>query len=147
MISSVARINTDDNALIEFNAPRRVGAAEETVGRNVKELLARAASPLKCLVGNESQSDHDLLIEAAVGAIKREDKERAEQFVRYSLDLKETAQAHGILGELRLTQNDEAGALDEWQAALTLNPDHFHTLVNLGKLYLTKQDAAKAAPY
>jgi spermidine synthase len=146
-LSAIAKINTDDNALIEFNAPRRVGTAEETVERNVKELLGRAASPLKYITGNQSLSDNDVLIEAAIGAIKRDDKARAEQFVRYALDLKETAQAHGILGELRSVQNDEAGALEEWQAALTLDPNHFHTLVNLGKLYLTKQDAAKAAPY
>jgi spermidine synthase len=146
-ISAIAKINTDDNALIEFNAPRRVGAAEETVERNVKELLSRTASPIKYISGNHSQSDVDLLTESAIGAIKRNDKERAEQFVRYSLDLKETAQGHSVLGELRFAQNDDAGALDEWQAALTLNPNHFYTLVNLGKFYLTKQQAAKAAPY
>jgi spermidine synthase len=146
-ISATAKINTDDNALIEFNAPRRVGAPEETVERNLQELLARAASPLKYISGNTSQSDTNLLIEAALGAIKRNDKARAEQFVRYSLDLNESAQAHSVLGELRFAQNDEAGALDEWQAALTLDPNHFHTLVNLGKFYLTKQEAVKAQPY
>jgi spermidine synthase len=146
-ISATAKINTDDNALIEFNAPRRVGAPEETVERNLKELLARAASPLKYVSGSVSQSSANLLIEAALGAIKRDDKARAEQFVRYSLDANESAQAHSVLGELRFAQNDEAGALDEWQAALTLEPNHFHTLVNLGKFYLTKQEAVKAQPY
>ncbi|MBI3652374.1 MAG: fused MFS/spermidine synthase [Acidobacteria bacterium] len=146
-ISAVAKINTDDNALIEFNAPRRVGAAEETVATNLKELLARTASPLKYISGNDSPSDNDVLIEAAIGAVKRDDKERAEQFVRYALEMKETAQAHGILGELRAAQNDEAGALEEWQAALVLDPYHFHSLINLGKLYLTRQEAATAVPY
>jgi spermidine synthase len=146
-ISAVAKINTDDNALIEFNAPRRVGTAEETVERNLKELLSRTVSPLKYISDNISQSDTNLLAEVALGAIKRNDKERAEQFITYSLDLDETAQAHSVLGELRFAQNNEAGALDEWQAALTLDPNHFHTLINLGKLYLTKQEAIKAVPY
>jgi spermidine synthase len=146
-ISAIAKINTDDNALIEFNAPRRVGTTEETVGRNLQELLSRTASPLKYVSGNPSQSDANLLIEAALGAIRRNDKERAGQFISYSLDLNESAQARSVLGELRFAQNDEAGAFEEWQAALTLDPNHFHTLINLGKLYLTKQEAVKAVPY
>jgi Tfp pilus assembly protein PilF len=151
-VSSLARgmeLNTDDNALIEFNAPRRVGTAEETVERNVKQLLAYATSPLGYLDGKSTvaASDADLLTDAALGAVKRDDRDRAEQFVNYSLELAETAQAHSMLGELRFARGDEAAAVDEWEAALTLDPKHFYTLTNLGKLYLTKQDAPRAASY
>ena len=37
--SGGAALNTDNNALIEFNAPRRVGAAGETVEQNRRQLL------------------------------------------------------------------------------------------------------------
>jgi spermidine synthase len=147
-LSAGAKLNTDDNALIEFNAPRRVGTAEETVVRNLKQLLAYAASPLDYLDGSKSFSGSEvgLLTQAALGAAKRDDRERAEQFVNYSLQFSENAQAHGILGELKQSRGDEAGAIESWETALTLDPNHFFTLIDLGKLYLTKQDLPRSIP-
>ncbi|MEK6286778.1 MAG: fused MFS/spermidine synthase [Acidobacteriota bacterium] len=148
-LSEGARLNTDDNALIEFSAPRRVGTSEETVVRNLKQLLAHAASPLKYLDGNKSSvgSEAEILTEAALGSVKREDRDRAEQFVSYALEFGQTAQALDILGELRQARGDEAGAIESWQTALALDPNHFFTLIDLGKVYLTKQDAPRAVPY
>lgn len=148
-LANGAPLNTDNNALIEFNAPRRVGTAEETVERNVKQLLSYATSPLRYLDGKSAlpSDDADLLTEAALGAVKREDRARAEQFVNYSLELADTAQAHSMLGELRAARGDESAAIDEWQTALTLDPKHFYTLINLAKLYMSKQDTARAVPY
>ncbi|MFY9556312.1 MAG: fused MFS/spermidine synthase [Blastocatellia bacterium] len=148
-LSRGANLNTDDNALIEFNAPRRVGTAEETVVRNLKQLLAFAASPMDYLDGANSflSGEAMLLTEAALGAVKRNDRDRAEQFVTYSLDFAQSAQAHGILGELRQARGDESGAIESWQTALALNPNHFFTLIDLGKLYLTRQDVTRSVPY
>src|SRR5262249_51948215 len=110
-LSAGAKLNTDDNALIEFNAPRRGGTAEETVVRNLKQLLAYASSPLDYLDGSKSSpgSEVALLTQAALGAVKRDDRERAEQFANYSLQFSDSAQAHGILGELKQSRGDEAG--------------------------------------
>ena len=148
-LSTGARLNTDDNALIEFNAPRRVGTAEETVARNVKQLLAYAVSPLNYVDrGNGlTRGEIEILTEAALEAVRRDDRERAEQFVTYSLEFGETAQARGILGELRLARGDEAGAVEAWETALVLDPNHFFTLIDLGKLYLTQQDLPRSVPY
>jgi len=161
-----APINTDNNALIEFNAPRRVGTAEETVERNVKALLSYAASPATHIAENDTVSGYatyamlpsfggktrvsgaaGFLLETALGAVRRSDFGRAEQLLNYSLDLEETAQARSVMGELRLAQKDESAAVEEWNRALAVDPGHFYTLVNLGKLHLMKQDAARAAPY
>jgi spermidine synthase len=142
-----SKLNTDDNALIEFNAPRRVGSAEETVEQNVKQLLASAASPLPYLSGDMPKGEADFLVETALGAIKRDDQGRAEQFARYSLNLTESAQAHGVLGEILSARGDDAAALDEWQAALVLDPKNFYALIDIGKYYLSKQDAPRAAGY
>ncbi|HXU08509.1 MAG TPA: fused MFS/spermidine synthase, partial [Blastocatellia bacterium] len=147
-LSAGVRLNTDDNALIEFNAPRRVGTAEETVVRNLKQLLSYSASPMNYLDrGTGLRGESEFLTEAALDAIKRNDRERAEQFVSYSLEFGETAQAHDILGELRLARGDEAGAIDAWQTALSLDPNHFYSLIDMGKLYLTKQDLPRSIPY
>jgi spermidine synthase len=148
-LSAGALLNTDDNALIEFNAPRRVGTAEETIENNVKQLLAHATSPLPYLDGQSSfaRGEADLLVEAALGAVKRDDRDRAEQFVSYSLELADNAQAHSMLGELRFARHDEAGAIEAWETALALDPNHFYTLINLGKLYLTRQDIQHSASY
>ncbi len=144
-----AMLNTDDNALIEFNAPRRVGTAEETVQLNVNQLLAHAASPLPYVDAGLSgtRDESGLLVKAALGAMKRDDRARAEQFTRYSLDMEESADANGIMGELRMARGDESAAIEAWQAALQLDPNHFYSLINLGKLYLTKQDTPRAAGY
>jgi tetratricopeptide (TPR) repeat protein len=148
-LTNGAHLNTDNNALIEFNAPRRVGTSEETVERNVKQLLAQAVSPLAYLENRSAfaPSDADLLTQAALGAVKRDDHARAEQFVNYSLQLADTAQANGMLGELRAARGDESGAIEAWETALTLDPKHFFSLINIGKLYLTKQDISRAIPY
>lgn len=148
-LAAGARLNTDDNALIEFNAPRRVGTAEETVVRNLKQLISYAGSPLNYLDRGTSfpRGEAELLTEAALQAVKRNDRERAEQFVTYSLEFGETAQAHDILGELRQARGDEAGAIEAWQTALAIDPNHFFTLIDLGKLYLTKQDLPRSIPY
>ena len=148
-LSAGAKLNTDDNALIEFNAPRRVGTTEETVARNLKQLLAYAASPVPYLDGSTAfaGAQAGLLTEAALGAAKRSDEARAEQFARYSLESAETAQAYDVLGELQAARGDEAGAIQSWQAALQLDPNHFFALIDLGKAFLTKQDLARSAPY
>jgi spermidine synthase len=148
-LSAGARLNTDDNALIEFNAPRRVGTSEETVARNLKQLLAHAASPLSYIDRGKSftRGEAELMTEAALEAVRRNDKDRAEQFVNYSLEYGETAQAHDILGELRQARGDEAGAVESWHTALAIDPNHFFTLIDLGKLYLTKQDLSRSVPY
>lgn len=148
-LSAGARLNTDDNALIEFNAPRRVGTTEETVARNLKQLIAYAASPLSYIDRGKGfpPGEAELLTEAALEAVRRNDRDRAEQFVTYSLEFWETAQAHDILGELRQARGDEAGAVEAWQTALAIDPNHFFTLIDLGKLYLTKQDLPRSVPY
>ncbi|MEN3333052.1 MAG: spermidine synthase [Blastocatellia bacterium] len=148
-LTNGAKLNTDNNALIEFNAPRRVGTTEETVERNVRQLLAQAVSPLVYLEGKSSfaSSDAELLTQAALGAVKRDDHARAEQFVNYSLELADTPQANSMLGELRAVRGDEAGAIEAWETALALDPKHFYSLLNLGKLYLTKQDMPRAVPF
>lgn len=148
-LSAGARLNTDNNALIEFNAPRRVGTADETVARNLKQLLAHAASPLNYIDRGDgfTRSDAELLTEAALEAVKRDDRQRAEQLVTYSLEYDESAQAQGILGELRLARGDEAGAIEAWETALALDPNYFFALIDLGKLYLTRQDLARSVPY
>src|SRR5215471_13336063 len=115
--SAGAELNTDDNALIEFRAPRRVGIDEDTVNHNVRELLAHTASPLPYISGDfiddppgppikvsepvDSSGPETFLLDAALGSVKRDDLGRAEQFVSYSLALKESARAHGIIGEIR----------------------------------------------
>ncbi len=143
--ASNAPLNTDDNALIEFNAPRRVGLDEETVQRNVAALLDEAAAPSRYIKGGGDEAG--FLLESALGAIKRNDTARAEQLVNYSLELSQTARARSVLGELRFARNDETGAIEAWQQALAINPAHYYTLINLGKLYLTKQDLARASSY
>ena len=144
-----AEINSDDNALIEFNAPRRVGIHRETVQENVRKLLSCSASPLSYLASGPAltSGQADLLIEAALSAIARNDLGRAEQFVGYSMALAETARAHSVLGELKLAWGDQRGALETWLTALALDPNHFYTLIDLGKLYLTQKDSVQAALY
>lgn len=144
-----APINTDNNALIEFSAPRRVGTAEETVLRNVSELLAHAASPIKYMTGiaPHKLGQAELMAETGLCAVRRSDHGRAEQFVSYSLALTETPTGFGMLGELQMARKDESAAMESWKRALALNPDHFYSLINMGKLYLTRQDTPRATPY
>jgi spermidine synthase len=144
-----AQVNTDNNALIEFNAPRRVGTAEETVERNRKQLVGVACSPLAYVdLGDVSdKSKASLLVDAALSAARRDDRDRAEQFVTYSLEFGDSATAHTMLGEFRLARGDDASAIESWKTALALDPANFYALINLGKYYLTKQDLEHSIPY
>lgn len=160
-------LNTDDNALIEFSAPRRVGISGDTVSANVKQLLAFAGSPLPYIDGDPSSEPPPVsgdpfkvpdppqedtgpagfLLDAALSAIERDDVGRAEQLTKYSLDMKETARGHSIEGEILSARGQDDSSLNEWQTALAMNPDHFYTLLDMGKYYLKKNDAPTAASY
>lgn len=155
-----APLNTDDNALIEFRAPRRVGTADQTVEANLKELLASAERWGRPPLMRDSSPEHgfftirsdergtaNFLLDAAVAAITRDDARRAEQFVRYSIDLFESARAYSLLGELHNAKGEGELAMEQWARALALDPHHFHTLINLGKVHLTKQEIERAVPY
>ena len=162
-MTDTSKLNTDDNALIEFNAPRRIGMDEDTVKRNVNELLAYTASPLAYLdgtIGAEPRPHNfltiepiqvttppEFLLDAAVSAIRREDTARAEQLVQYSLGMSDTARGHSIEGEILSSRGNDSEALDEWQQALSLDSAHAFTLMDLGRYYLQKQDIATAASY
>lgn len=156
--STGAPINTDDNALIEFSAPRLVGVGQETIEQNLDELIEYAAGsghhfdhgfdadPLIVLQA-DARARAEFLSEAALGAIRRNDTRRAEHFCRYSLQIAQTAQARSILGEIMLSRGDQRAALEEWNRALGLDPNHFYTLINLGKLYLMRGDLELAAAH
>src|SRR5262249_5020180 len=161
--SAGAELNTDDNALIEFRAPRRVGIDEDTVNHNVRELLARTASPLPYVSGDftddpppgpfelsepdDPAGPDSFLLDAALGAIKRDDLGRAEQFVSYSMSIKDSARAHDIIGEIRSARGDDDGALSAWLQALDIDQNHFYALVDLGRHYLKKQEISRAVPF
>jgi tetratricopeptide (TPR) repeat protein len=87
------------------------------------------------------------LLDAALSAIKRDDKVRAEQFASFSLELLETAQGYSILGEISNSRDEDERALEYWSRALRLEPNHYFTLIDLGKFYLTKQDIGRAVEY
>jgi len=162
-LAAGAELNTDDNALIEFRAPRRVGIDEDTVNHNVRELLARTTSPLPYISGDylddpppgpfrladpkDPGGPDSFLLDAALGAIKRDDLGRAEQFVSYSLAITESARAHGIIGEIRSARGDDDSALAEWLHALDIDQNHLYTLLDLGKHYLKKQEISRAVPF
>src|SRR5262249_7452091 len=162
-LAAGAELNTDDNALIEFRAPRRVGIDEDTVNHNVRELLARTTSPLPYISGDYLDDPppgpfrladpkvpggpDSFLLDAALGAIKRDDLGRAEQFVSYSLAITESARAHGIIGEIRSARGDDDSALAEWLHALDIDQNHLYTLLDLGKHYLKKQEINRAVPF
>src|SRR5262249_19696904 len=40
-----------------------------------------------------------------------------------------------------------SGAAEAWQTALAIDPKHFFSLINLGKMYLSKQDTSRAVPF
>jgi tetratricopeptide (TPR) repeat protein len=103
--------------------------------------------PLLTGIDPEHRSTAELLIDMALGAIKRDDARRAEQFVDYSLGLLQTARAYSVRGEISLTRANPKAALESWEHALGLEPGHFYTLINLGKYYLQQQEAEKAAEY
>jgi spermidine synthase len=159
-----AQLNTDDNALIEFNAPRRVGTSDETVQRNLAALLEYATSPVPYF-GGESFGDPEdarqsiyangrgprdtaeFLLDVSLGAIKHGDLTRAEDFCNYSIELADSARAHSIIGEIKLARGDARRALDQWRLALEMDEHHYYTLINLGKFYLMNQQIAEAAAY
>ncbi|HKV41291.1 MAG TPA: tetratricopeptide repeat protein, partial [Blastocatellia bacterium] len=103
--------------------------------------------PFKLAGEQEPGGPDSFLLDAALSAIKREETARAEQFVKYSLDTKDTARGHDLKGEILSARGDDQGSIDEWRQALILDPNYFYTLIDLGKYYLKKQDITGAVPY
>jgi spermidine synthase len=127
-------LNTDDNAVIEFRAPLRVGITGQTTEDANLDMLERAAGPVRAAVDGLTADD---LVEMALGAIARGDERAAVRFVNESLAWSESARGRSVRGELYAARGRNEEALTDWMRAVALDPQHVPTRLDLGKYFLS----------
>lgn len=122
-------LNTDDNGLIEFAAPKSLYL--ETASVNVKEL--RQASRGVSGYVNQMGGPKDR-VAFFLGLAKRyllaNELEEAERLAREAMAVDEAA-GFWILGEVHLKLGEEERAYEAWRKALKINPSLIEALMSL----------------
>ena len=134
--SALAPFHTDDNSLLEFNAPKYVYKDDRAV-------LVRQMTPfikLKPEFVKFSQED------AGTRARVREKLERLQRSESQIEDIKSKAELERLLDQAMEAFNvgDISGALQSYKRILKLDPDHVMTYYNMANIYLELKLLEKA---
>ncbi len=126
--SAVAPLHTDDNSLLEFNAP-------EYVYKDERAVLVRQLTPfieLEPEFINFSQIDAGIREKVMVKLLKLQ---RSESQIE---DIKRKAKLERLLGQAIEAFNvgDISRALQSYQKILELDPEHVLTYYNMGNIFL-----------
>lgn len=143
-------LNTDDNGLLEFSAPRFLYV--ETVDINqhlIEQAMLNMGGPsglLKYLA--ISKDDKPQLARVAVTLARNSLKEgrqaQTEKLASISLFLEETAEGYWLLGEINNREGNFVTALHFWEEALQIDPSHSGTLLSMALYYLEQGDFEQA---
>jgi spermidine synthase len=118
-------LNTDDNGLLEFGAPRSL--YRDTLEENTRLLRSafRAIGPYV------SPPNPELPVQLAQRAIRRGDWEEAEMFGREVSGLPSSAGGEWVRGEIEWKRGNQITAQEEWQQGLLIDPNHFGCLMDM----------------
>ncbi|MBI4640574.1 MAG: fused MFS/spermidine synthase, partial [Candidatus Tectomicrobia bacterium] len=142
-----APLNTDDNALIEFSAPKDLYLNTRISNGEAISKASRGILPYLKNVGTTSHEAANTYLLLAEAFLERGRRKEAWGLVEASLSFHETAQGHRRLGDLYWIERDERQALREWERALELEPAHLDTLLSLGSYYIDKGEYEKAREF
>lgn len=123
-------LNTDDNGLIEFAAPRSLH--RDTIGINLQELRQVSLGPIPYLTNVDAAGADTAAVYLGLAKrylLKREIIE-AERLAAAAMVM-DRALGHWIKGELHLLRAAEVEAVQSWEAALRENADLREALLSL----------------
>jgi spermidine synthase len=136
-------LNTDDNGLIEFAAPRAL--YRQTIEANVAMVRGAARGVIPYVSGlNGSRDEADVLFRLSGSLVANGREDEAVQTLHRALDISPSARAYWLLGEALSRRGNEGGALDAWARALRLDPTHFPSLLSRARGFITKREWANA---
>jgi len=140
-------LNTDDNALIEFSAPREIYL--ETAARNAEALARAGQGVARYLDGAWASADERarFLVGLAARALETRDWRQAEVAARDALTLAPSAEGLWVLGEALRRQGRETDALRLWRDALARDPRHAGALLSLTLHHHGRGEAREAEAY
>ncbi len=141
-----AQLNTDDFTLVEFQTPKSL--FEDTISIHTAEMKGAAA-----MGGNYLFAEDEPAALRAKGAYAmakgflRENKLReASVLIAKGQRLDQTAEGALLRGRIRLSEGDRRGAIQAWESALLIDPEHQESLLLLAKLYQSQGAFKKASP-
>jgi tetratricopeptide (TPR) repeat protein len=142
-------INSDDNAYIEFQSPKQVGLSNDsTVDENEAALKAAYRNSLQYISSlDDPVAGSNLMADLSLNIVKSGDLDAAMGLAKQSVSMRETAHGYNVMGEIYLAKNMDQQALDCWNHALKLDPNHFTTLLNFTVYHLVRNDFSAARPW
>jgi len=142
-------INSDDNAYIEFQSPKQVGlSSDSTVDENENALKLAWRSSLQYISSlNDPIAGSNLMADLSLNRVKTGDLEGALELAKQSVATRETAHGFNVMGEIYLAMEQDQQAINCWNRALQLDPNHFTTLLNFTVYHLVHNQFAAAAPW
>jgi len=140
-------LNTDDNGLIEFAAPKSLHL--ETASINLQELRQASLGPIPYLTHMYASGPGTAAVYLGLAKryILKGELGAAERLTTQGAMAVEPAVGHWIRGELHLLRGEETEAVQSWEAALLGSPALRETLLSLALFYQHRARYGEAAPY
>ena len=141
-----APINTDDNALIEFSAPRTLHAPDTTES-NLSALRRAGLGALVPYLTHlpEANADRARLLLGVAQSVKRQGwTAQAVDLAQRAIAAEDTAPARRFLASTYAEASKMDEALAQWNKALALNERDVETLADLASVHLERRQFESA---
>jgi len=140
-------LNTDNNGLIEFEAPKTLYV--DTVAKNIEKMegVSRGIGAYVQGIGDSSSEQAHFYIKMARRSLKEGDGRQAEALAQKSLSLNGGAEARWLLGQIQAQRGYEITARQHWNQALRLNPTDEDTLLSLARFHQDRGRFQEAGQY
>ncbi|MFQ5853156.1 MAG: fused MFS/spermidine synthase, partial [Candidatus Binatia bacterium] len=126
-------LNTDNNGLIEFKAPKTIYV--DSIEENVED-VERASRGMTAYVqgiGDTPLDEARFYLKLARWSLEGGGDHQAEALAQKSLSLSGGAEAHWLLGRIQARRGYDLTARQHWNQALKLDPTHEGTLLSLAR--------------
>ncbi len=133
-LSTGAFINTDDNALIEFAAPRTLYA--NTIDANIRQLADRFRGLNGYVRPDFSATD---TVRLAERYLTQGRSAHVLALARQVLSREESAEAHRLIAEVLIKDHQESEGIAHLQRALGLEPTHLQSLLTLARYHVDRE--------
>lgn len=139
-------LNTDDNGLIEFAAPKSFYL--ETGAANLEEIRKASLGITGYLRNPGSEKEKEAFyLKLAKRHLSLGELQDAERLTLAGQPLAGTASGQWVLGEIHLKRGEEGRAVEAWREALEREPSHFEALMSLALFFQHRGRPREAEPY
>jgi len=140
-------LNTDNNGLIEFAAPKTLYV--DTVAENIEKLerISRGIAAYVRGIGEAPSDQAHFYLKLARRSLNEGDDRQAEALAQKGLSLNGGAEVSWLLGQIQAQRGYDITARQHWDQALRLDPTDKETLLSLARFHQDRGRFQEAGRY